>query len=175
MPVSQTIVDVMTAFGWDGARQQPRSERDSATTAIQPAILFNGLMTQRIVRLSDRSAITELFLQQLSVEQLVDKLFLTVLSRRPNDEERRRFVELLKPGFEQRRTGKPKKPLAPLSTFQPDWRKHLEAEQTRLLLEAQKQVARGEPPTERLTEDFRERVEDALWALINSSEFVLIP
>jgi hypothetical protein len=175
MPVNQTIVDVLTAFGWSGARQQPRSERDSAVTALQPLILFNGLMSQRIVRLSDQSSITELCVETDEVDELVDKLFLTILARRANDEERRRFTELLEPGFEQRSTGKPPKPLPPLSTFQPDWRNHLEAKQTRLLLEALKEVARGEPPTERLTIDFRERVEDALWALINSPEFILIP
>ena len=175
MPVSQTIVDVLAAFGWTGARQQPRSERESASTAIQPLILFHGLMSQRIVRLSDRSAITELCLQDQTVRELVDQLFTTVLSRRANDDERLQFVEMLSPGFDTRRTGSPQQAVPPLSTFQPDWRKHLEAEQTRLLLAAEKRVAQGEPPTARLTSDFRERVEDALWALINSPEFILIP
>ena len=44
-----------------------------------------------------------------------------------------------------------------------------------MMLAAQQRVARGEPTTQRLTADFRERVEDALWALINSPEFVVIP
>ena len=43
------------------------------------------------------------------------------------------------------------------------------------MLESQRLVARGEPPTARLTNDFRERVEDVLWALINTPEFVVIP
>ena len=103
------------------------------------------------------------------------KLFLTVLSRPPRDDERERFVDLLRKGYQTRRTGKPKQQDVPLHVFQPDWRKHLQAEQTRLLLAAQKLVDRGEPPTDRLTADFRERVEDVLWALINSPEFVLLP
>lgn len=43
------------------------------------------------------------------------------------------------------------------------------------MLAAQQLVAKGEPPTARLTDDFRERVEDVLWALINSPEFVVVP
>ena len=175
MPVCQTIVDVMTAFGWNGSRQQPRSEREQTTSALQPLMLFNGLVSQRITRLSEQSAVTELCLRDISVSTLVDRLFLSVLGRRSDEKERQRFVSLLRPNFGDRHTGKLARPVEPLSTFQPDWRKHLEAEQTRLMLEAQQRVSRGEPSTVRLTNDFRERVEDALWALINSPEFVVIP
>ncbi|HIE98981.1 MAG TPA: DUF1553 domain-containing protein [Planctomycetes bacterium] len=175
MPVSQTIVDVMAAFGWNGSRQQPRSKPEQTTSALQPLMLFNGLVSQRITRLSEQSAITALCLQDISPAVLTDRLFLTVLGRPPDEEERQRFTALFRPGFKHRRTGIPARPFEPLSTFQPDWRKHLEAEQTRLMLRAQQRVARGEPPTTRLTDDFRERVEDVLWALINSPEFVVIP
>ncbi|MBC8356357.1 MAG: DUF1553 domain-containing protein [Planctomycetes bacterium] len=175
MPVNQTIVDVMATFGWNGNRQQPRSEREQTTSALQPLILFNGLMSQRITRLSDQSAITELCLQDILVSTLVEQLFLGVLGRRPDDEERQHFTEYLSPGYEHRRTGEPVRRFKPLSEFQPDWRKHLEAEQTQLMLEARKRVASGEPPTARITKDSRERVEDVLWALINSPEFVVMP
>jgi hypothetical protein len=175
MPVNQTIVDVMTAFGWNGNRQQPKSEREQRTSALQPLIVFNGLMTQRITRLSDRSRITEMCLEKIPVEALVDRLFLSLLSRNPDTDEQQQFALMLRPGYMQRRTGKPKHPAKPLSVFQPDWRKHLEAEQTRLMLEARKRVALGERPTDRLTVDFRERVEDIIWALINTPEFVVIP
>lgn len=175
MPVSQTIVDVMTAYGWSGSRQQPRSEREQTTSARQPLLLFNGLMSQRIVRLSESSAVTELCLEDISVATLVDRLFLAILGRHPDDVEQSHLEAFLSSGFDGRRTGKPAGPVEPLSTFQPDWRKHLEAEQTRLMLAAQQRVARGEPPTARLTTDFRERVEDVLWALVNSPEFVVIP
>ncbi len=173
MPVNQTIVDVLSAFGWKGSRQQPRTDRENITTPLQPLILFNGLVSQRIVRLSDSSAITKLCLQDQPISQLIDRLFLTVLSRRPDMTERSSFIALLKPGYEQRRTGNAATTPPPLSTFQPDWRKHLQAEQTQLMLAAQHQVALGEPPTRRLTNDFRERVEDCLWALINTPEFAL--
>jgi hypothetical protein len=175
MPVNQTIVDVMQTFGWTGSRQQPRSEREETPSALQPLMMSNGLMSQRIVRLSEPSAITELCLKEISVEKLVDHLFLSVLSRLPDQNEREQFAAFLTPGFQQRHTGEPARRFEPLGTFQPDWRKHLEAEQTSLMFKSQQRVARGEHPTARLTNDFRERVEDVLWALINSPEFVVIP
>jgi hypothetical protein len=175
MPVSQTIVDVMQTFGWSGSRQQPRSEREETTSALQPLLMFNGLMSQRVVRLSEQSAITELCLRDDSVATLVNRLFLSVLGRLPDRVERDHFVAFLRPDFETRLTGKPARPVEPLSTFQPDWRKHLEAEQTSLMFAAQQRVAAGERPTARLTSEFRERVEDVVWALVNSPEFVVIP
>lgn len=175
MPVSQTVVDVMTAFGWSGSRQQPRSDREQTVSARQPLLLFNGLMSQRIVRLSESSAITGLCLRDVSVRELVRDLFLTVLGRLPDEVESRTFTEFLSPEFHQRRTGMSARPPERLSTFQPDWRKHLEPEQTTLMLAAQERVARGELPTTRLTPGFRERVEDVLWALVNSPEFVVVP
>ena len=175
MPVNQTIVDVMTVFGWNGSRQQPRSQREQTTSALQPLILFNGLMSQRIVRLSEQSAITDLCLRKQSVQKLTERLFLAVLTRKPGRAERDGVVAILSPAFEERLTGEPARTFEPLSTFQPDWRKHLEPEQTRLMLAAQQRVAKGEPPTARLTDNFRERVEDVLWALINSPEFVVVP
>jgi hypothetical protein len=175
MPVSQTVVDVMTSFGWSGSRQQPRSDREQTVSARQPLLLFNGLMSQRIVRLSEGSAITELCLRDVSVRELVGDLFLAVLGRLPDEVESRTCTEFLSLGFNKRRTGLPARPRERLSTFQPDWRKHLEPEQTTLMLAAQERVARGELPTARLSPEFRERVEDVLWALINSPEFVVIP
>lgn len=175
MPVNQTIVDVMTGFGWKGSRQQPRTEREQTISALQPMLISNGLMSQRIVRLSEQSDITKLCLKQQSVEQLTEQLFLAVLGRLPDRAERDGISAVLAPAFPNRRTGRPPRPPTPLSTFQPDWRKHLQPEQTSLMLEAQQRVAKGEPPTARLTADFRERVEDVLWALINSPEFVVVP
>ncbi|MDF1745977.1 MAG: DUF1553 domain-containing protein, partial [Gimesia sp.] len=156
-------------------RQFPRSKRDESPSALQPLILFNGLMSQRIVRLSEKSAITDLCLQESTVAELIDNIFLSVMSRMPTDSEREAVTRLLKPSFATRKTGKPKRVIKPLTNFQPDWRVHLQAEQSKLALEAQKRVRQGEQPTARLTAEFRERVEDLVWALINSPEFLFIP
>ena len=175
MPVNQTIVDVMTTFGWNGNRQAPRDTRNIYATPQQPLILFNGLLSQRIVRLSDNSQLTELCVTQTSLEKLVDQIFLTILSRRPTESQREILVNYLAHSFPDRLTGKAKLIHPPLSEFQPDWRKHLEAEQTLLMMQAQKRVDQGEQPTQRLSSEFRERVEDVVWSLINSPEFIFIP
>merc|ERR1712098_514102 len=105
MPVNQMIVDVMTAFGWNGSRQEPRSEREQTPSTLQTLLMFNGLMSQRIVRLSEQSSITELCLKEQSVAHLTQQLFLTVLGRRPDKAERDRVVSILAPAFAGRLTG----------------------------------------------------------------------
>jgi hypothetical protein len=55
------------------------------------------------------------------------------------------------------------------------WSNHLDGEAT-LVRQAQEQAARrGDPPTDRLDPNWRSRLEDALWAMVNSSEFVFAP
>jgi hypothetical protein len=39
----------------------------------------------------------------------------------------------------------------------------------------EREVQAGDPPTPRLAADWRERMEDVVWALFNSPEFVFIP
>jgi hypothetical protein len=175
MPVNQSIVDVLTTFGWRETRPDPITQRDDSPNPLQPLMLSNGLMVSRVVRLCEDNRVTELCLQDLTVEELADKLCLTVLSRRADDGERAALIELLSPGFETRRTGVPKPKVVKKPRAHVDWDKHLQAEASVELLEAEKQVRQGDPPTVRLTADFRERVEDALWCLINSPEFVFVP
>jgi hypothetical protein len=42
LPRIQAVSDVLTAFGWRGARQDPLAVRDDNAEVIQPAILANG-------------------------------------------------------------------------------------------------------------------------------------
>lgn len=175
MPVCQSIVDVLGTFGWRETRPDPRTVRDHSPNPLQPLMLANGLMSARLVRLTEESAITELCLEDGTVEELAERMFLAVLSRNPSDEERAVLVELLRPGFEERRTGKPKPKRAPVKRAYVDWDKHLNPEATLELMEAERLAREGPPPTVRLREDFRQRAEDALWSLINSPEFVFVP
>lgn len=174
MPVNQTIVDLLTVYGWNGNRQQPIVWRQSPMTPLQPLALRNGLVSQRIVRLSDDSALTALALEAETPEALVTQLFHTLLTRLPTEGQREVFVQFLSDGFETRKTGRPSRPMPPLATFQADWRNHLQAEQTKLLFASQAIVAAGDPPTEQISDVYRQRVEDVTWALINAPEFITI-
>ena len=55
------------------------------------------------------------------------------------------------------------------------WSNHLSAEATLIRMEEERKLRMGDQPTKRLTPEFRERFEDALWAMINSPEFVMAP
>ncbi len=70
LPVVQSVVDLLETFGWRPSRQDPITVRDEATTPLQPALLANGTVGGRIVRLSDDGAITALCLEDQPAESL---------------------------------------------------------------------------------------------------------
>lgn len=175
LPVNQTIVDVLTTFGWRETRPDPLTVRDHEPSALQPLLLANGLMVNRVVRLSEDSAVTELALADQPLGQFVDQLFERILSRRPDADERRYVADVLAPAYADRRTGQPKPPPVVRKRPQVDWDRHLEAEASVELLAAEKLAREGDPPTVRLTAEFRQRAEDVVWCLVNTPEFVFIP
>ncbi|MGE0758204.1 MAG: DUF1553 domain-containing protein [Pirellulaceae bacterium] len=182
LPRIQAVTDVLSAFGWRGARQDPLSVRDTAPNALQPAILSNGTMSVWLTRLSDDHGLTQLALQETSVESLVRALYLRVLTRAPRADELARMVEHLEPGFESRvrntsHTAPP--PASVVKERKPalyvSWSNHLDPEAT-LVRQKQEVAARqGDPPTRRLESAWRERLEDVVWVLLNSPEFVFAP
>lgn len=174
LPIAQTFVDVMMAYGWRNSRTVSMTDRDETPTALQPMILAHGLSHNRAARLSDDSAFTQMALGELQLSELIEKTFERVLSRQPSDEERRLFVEALDEGFTERKTGKGpllKKPFQ----MRVSWANHLSPEATILKLELEKQAKAGDPPSPRLKDDWRKRMEDVVWALMNSPEFVFVP
>ena len=175
MPVNQSIVDVLKTFGWRERRPNPLTDRDHEPNPLQPLMMANSMMSSHLVRLTEDSSITELCLSEGSPEELTARLFLATLSREANDEERAVIADLIRPEFDKRRTGKPKPKIVRQKRARVDWDKHLSPEATVELLEAERLARLGPPATVRLTKEFRERVEDALWCLINSPEFVFVP
>ena len=58
LPMAQSVLDVLTMFGWRDSRPNPTSRRDEAATVLQPLTLANGTVGHRLTQLSDDSAFT---------------------------------------------------------------------------------------------------------------------
>ncbi len=177
LPRVQAVTDVLTAFGWRPSRQEPSNERNATLSPLQPAILNNGTMTTWLTRLSEDHPMTHLALEKASPSSLVKHLYLQILNRYPSESELDHAVELIGPGFEERviseqpaREVRPEKP--PLFVT---WSNHLQPEATTIQLEETKKAKAGEPPTIRLNPDWRKRMEDLIWALINMPETIHYP
>lgn len=176
LPVVQSLVDVLQAFGWRPNRQDPLTTRDDLVTPLQPAIIANGVVGNRVARLSDDSAITELCLKDQPAEALIRALYLRVLSRPPSKKEVDSLVAFLGESYRSRivHGALPVLP-SPRGKRRVSWSNHLSPEATRIQLAEERDVRAGDPPTARLTTEFRERMEDVVWALVNSPEFMFVP
>jgi len=177
LPAVQQVSDIMISLGWRDSRPTPQTLRDESASALQSLILGNGLSATRLARLSDDSQFTELAWAAASVADLVDRLYETVLSRLPAPEERAMFVSLLEPGFNTRKLDRNvrTKTIESHKRNAVSWANHLVPEATRIKLLLEQEVLRGDTPTQSLEADWRERMEDAAWALINSPEFLFVP
>jgi hypothetical protein len=176
LPVAQGIVDLLGAYGWRESRPNPITVRDETPTPLQPLVLANGVVGSRVIGLSEDHAVTPWTLEEVTVDQLVERVFLHYLARLPRTAERAMFGKLLEPGFAGRRIAIQEEPatrIAPRRTV--SWSNHLSPEATRIKLEQEKAARAGDPPTPRLTADWRERMEDLLWSLVNSPEYMFVP
>jgi hypothetical protein len=175
LPRAQAVVDVLEAFGWTGARQNPRTDRETEPNVLQPGILANGTLTLSISRLSERSGLTDAALRASSPDALAEELYLRFLTRLPTDDERSRLAALLSPGFAERRNEtaaeSPQRPLLPGVS----WAHHLRPEATQVKFEYERQARAGDPPSPRLQSTWRARAEDAVWVTFNLPEFVWVP
>ena len=174
LPMAQSFTDLLAAFGWRQSRQSALTVRHEFVTPTQALILANGQLSSRITRFTDDGAFVTLCLQDRELDELVRIICLRMLSRPPRPEERDLFVALLREGYKSRVTGKPATKRRAWRTAV-SWANHLSPEATRLKQEIEARVRRGEPPTVRLHKDWRERMEDMVWALLNSPEFAFVP
>ena len=176
LPFGQPFITLLKTFGWRDTRQNPMSVREYTSTALQPAILANGVVGKRFTRLSDDSDFTKLSLQDQPVEELVLKTVMKTLTREPTDSERELFIELLQPGYEER-VNKDAEIVhhKPLPVNLVGWSNHLSSRANEIKVELEHAIQEGDPPTQRLKEGWRNRYEDVLWTLLNSPEFVFVP
>lgn len=175
MPYAQSINDFLKTFGWRESRQDPVSDREEYPTVQQPAMLANGTVSRRVTGLSDESSFTRISLGVQSPEELVDRIFMRILTRKPDSGERQTIVEFLKPGFEIRIVKAGNKTTRARKVHAVSWSNHLSKEANEIKLEIEKTAREGDPPTEMLDADWRVRMEDVVWALVNSPEFVFVP
>jgi hypothetical protein len=178
LPRIQAVGDLLEAFGWRGARQDPTSSRSSEPNILQPAILSNGIAATWLTVLSDDHGVTRLAIEATSPEQLIDTLFLKLLTRQPSAQEKQTHLSYLSQGFTARLINPPQDTQAPTKrtrTKYVTWTNHLDPEATLVRQQEEAAARRGDPPTQRLAEDWRLRLEDSLWSILNAPEWVFAP
>ncbi|MCP4777313.1 MAG: DUF1553 domain-containing protein [Planctomycetaceae bacterium] len=177
LPRVQAVADVLKAFGWRNSRPEPETTRETAPNLIQPGVLANGTFGNSLTRLSDESDLTTMALQQQPIEKLVDDLFLRLLTRPPTLTERALHIKMLSPGFQQRMV--PEAEIGPAPQVKRfryvSWSNHLNTEANKIKIEQERVARIGAPPTRFLRDHWRQRVEDTVWALVNSPEMVIVP
>lgn len=177
LPRIQAVCTVLEAFGWRGARQDPISIRDQAPNTLQPAIISNGTMGHWLTVLSDDHGITKLALEDQSLDRFIERLFLRLLTRKPTSLELEEARALLSPGYEQRIV-----PASQIQTPPPakerkrpyyfTWSNHLDGLANTLGIQAEETARRGDPPTQKLEAEWRQRLEDLLWTLLNKPDWL---
>ena len=177
LPRIQAVSDVLAAFGWRASRPDPITDRESAANSLQPAILSNGTMGTWLTRLSDDHGVTQLALSTGTPEEFVDGLFLRILTRHPTESEKAKYLHQLTPGFSDRLNvaTQPPAPHATRPAYYVSWSNHLDADATVIRQQQEADARKGDPATSRLTAAWRLRAEDAVWALVNSPEFLFTP
>jgi hypothetical protein len=175
LPRAAAITECMEAFGWTGSRQEPINHRQTDPNVIQPSVLSGGLLSIQLTRLTDIDELTSEAIDADSANALVVELFERFLTRSPSDQERERFVRLLQPGFTERVLKTPAPAETPIREPVVSWANHLHPEATEVRLRESARLRQGPPASRWLDTDWRERLEDAVWALINTPEFLFIP
>jgi cytochrome c553 len=177
LPRAQAVTDVLEAFGWTGARQSPRTDRETDVNVLQPGVLENSVMCSWVIRASVDSGLAQLAVDATSPDELVDAVFLRFLARLPDKTERARFSGVLSSGFSDRLVPPgdvkpiPERPRLPRVS----WSNHLVAEANVIKVKMERNARAGDPPDPRLSPEWRETYEDFVWGVINSPEFVWVP
>jgi len=182
LPRARAMADIMEAFGWNGARQNPRTDRESSPNVLQPGVLANGLAAVWLTRAAVGSGLAELAVNASTPDQLVDSIFLRYLGRLPKPAERTPLAQALTGGFAKRvislsdTSPIPQLPVSQLPALpRVTWSNHLQSDANTISVELERRVRAGPPSDPRLHPEWREVFEDVVWSVINLREFVWVP
>lgn len=176
LPVAQSIIDLMSAYGWRQQRQDPLTHREDPLTALQPMSLANGTASSRAIDFSDDSELTLSALQDQPVEAFVESLFQRLLTRTPTSDEREMFSDQLREGYDVRIVAGAEV-VPPKRIFRSGitWINHFHPDADHEAVRRSREILEGDLKSVRLDANWRERAEDVVWVLINSPEFIFIP
>ena len=176
LPVAQSLVDLMSAYGWRQQRQEPLTHREDPLTALQPMALSNGTSSLRAIDFSDDSALTQAAIESETPHAFIETLFERILTRTPTSEEREFFLADLSAGFEDRIIAGPDA-VPPKRIFRTGitWSNHFDPKSDDEAIARMREVIEGDPKSARLDPEWRKRAEDVAWVLVNSPEFVFVP
>lgn len=177
LPKAQAVVTVLESFGWIGARQSPRTDRELDPNVLQPGVLANGIVSTWMTRAAYESELSRIAIDAQDARELVDTLYLRFLSRHPYPKEAEKFVAVLEQGFAERIVPYQKRvaieELEPLRKV--TWSNHLMPEATTIMMELERRARLGPPVDPRFDPKWREAYEDVVWCLLNTTEFVWLP
>lgn len=177
LPRAQAVADVLEAFGWNGSRQGPVHQRETAPTVLQPGVLANSVLSTWVSRASEGSGLAQEAVDAPSPGALVDRVFLRYLGRLPSPEEKAPFESALAIGFADRIVPEGERPTPSVRPRlgRVSWSNHLAAEANRIQMENETRARAGAPVDPRLAPAWRTAYEDVVWAVMNSPEFVWVP
>jgi hypothetical protein len=178
LPRMQVVSEVLEVFGWRPERPDALGGmRKVEPNVLQAALLANGTMMMWLVRLSEDHGLVPLVLEDQPVERLIDRLYLRLLTRMPTAAERNKCASILRAGYESRIVVRPPPPAPSGPRVRPRyvaWSNHMSSEANLARVEQAADARRGDPPTAKLVQDWRERFEDVLWGLLNAPEWAQI-
>jgi hypothetical protein len=145
LPKAQAVVTVLESFGWIGARQSPRTDRELDPNVLQPGVLANGIVSTWMTRAAYESELSRIAIDAQDARELVDTLYLRFLSRHPYPKEAEKFVAVLEQGFAERIVPYQKRvaieELEPLRKV--TWSNHLMPEATTIMMELERRARLG--------------------------------
>ncbi len=156
LPRARAVVDMLSAFGWNGARQSPQIDRETSPNVQQPGC--SRMASRRSGSPRPRSAAARPRRPSPRNRRPTSSTHSTlrVLGRFPTDTEREPLVQALTPGFEGRLTPLEEIRLPELLPRLPriTWSNHLSPQANSVAIELENRSRLKPPADPRLRDDW---------------------